>query len=266
MSDRPVIRGLDDMERTRQRRRWSKRLGRTTESVYEGPLDKARDLFESNVGNDAIDDVALDPDKYRGIVTIVTADDETSETDNAIWEIIPQDVFKDARTHPYFNPSGSILEYLVAADEAIKRGEQYDYASVPNWSTQVQRYLGLRQAGVQGYLAVAPILRKTIVVSQRSLETVDYTNVMRVVELETEINPPAEILGSLSQITKIANYAGGYDPANPPLEATDWEWLKKFPGLRSLEGGKRFEVEYSWLGAEEWNLVFYGGGWDPQPA
>jgi hypothetical protein len=259
---------------------WSKLTGETRRETWSGPNDKADTFYNDRVGSEDIDDLDLKHVPGVGTVSFTVTDDQegqsggTNEEDNAIWEILPQDVFKDLRAHPYFNPSDSIVSEIVTADNAIKKGTAFSTSGM-TWATQVGKYYALRMRGVQGYLENNIVINKTITTSSRSIIEAVYDDVGRAVKLP-RINPPEQLLGNLAAIIKIpdnSNYLPVVDnnantpywvtDASIPYTATAWEWLAKRPTIRSLADGKRFEIQYSWWGAERWSMVLYGGTWDP---
>jgi hypothetical protein len=262
MTDAPVILGLNDMTQTAEREGWSKTGGRTITEIWEGPLPQAQILARNERQAGDYDEISLSntPGTNHATVelTLQLVDDTTEET----WEVDTQEFFENIRSHPYFIPSGSIHEEVLAVDKIIDNGEYFD-ASDYTWENQLNRYYGLRMAGVEGYFSGYIVIRRRQRVSNQADVVLDYTTQNRVVTLD-QISPPEKILGALNKMPVLTGYDGG-DIASPQIVDQDYEWLKKPPKATIDEGGRRYEIIQEWWGAEAWSRVFYGGSWDPSP-
>lgn len=263
----PVIKGTDGMTLVARPKSYSKSSGETQSEEWRGPLAKAVLFYGESIVDPDIDSVDIRPDVGKAVATVtltrVDPDGITNEDDNALWEVDSNEVFRDLRTHPYFTKNGTIVQDLDLVDEKLKRGDPYvvgDYTT-PNIA---KRYFGLRSFGVEGYYVAVLVLRKTITVSARSDIEAAYTGVNAIQAL-TVIDPPSKLVGPLSQLPLITGYANTDAPTAPTVATGDWEWLKKMPRVRSIAGGKRFEIVYEWWGADQWASVMYLGTFDPSP-
>jgi len=271
MSEEAIVKGLDDMTRVSTDRQHTKRSGETLVETWEGPIDKALSAYIDGSNNNQYDDVSFAVRNGKGVVTYTVVDEGNQvgfvdQNANAVWEVLPLELTKDLRSHPYFTEvSGAIETDIVICEDAISRGEQYD-SSASSFSTEMGNYYGLRLAGVSQYIESAIILRKTIETSRRTLINVAWEKVNQVVNLNTDINPPSAVLGTLDDLQRLVRGSGGYTLpySDSDFETAKWEWLKKAPNVRSLAGGRRFEISYEWWGAEQWSKLLYKGGtWQP---
>ena len=261
-----TILGLNDMTIVARPKTFSRQAGETQSTIYEGPRVKAEALFTDFKDDSEIDSVTIDPSGDVARLTVVVADpDGSSGTGDVgvVWEIVSTELSRDMRTHPYFiTASGSIFEDMLLADKKLARGESYnagDYG-VP---TVMKRYWALRISGVETYFQSVLVLRKTTTVSLRSDVEAAYEGINRVVALAT-VDPPRALLGPLTLLPVITDY-NDYDiPTAPNIVNGDWEWLKKTPRVRSIQGARRVEIGEEYWGADAWPSVFYGGTYDPQ--
>lgn len=261
MSDAPVVKGLNEMTLVRRGKRWSADNGEQYVEEWAGPSAQAETFYTNYVNDPDLDDVDFPgPDRGRGVVRLVYKAIETGaagpqdEDNNAVWEVYGNTFVKDLRTAPYFNPSGSIYQYIIEADAALERGEKYEYADVPTWSANIQRYLGLKLAGVEGYNFSGAVIRKSIKVSTRGTIVASWKDVNFVVDLATDINPPAAVIGVLSELERpVAGQMG-----DGTRESASWEWLKQCPVIRTAGSPRLFEIQYEWWGADQWSKVLYG--------
>ena len=165
-----TIKGVNDMTLVGKPRTHSKAFGETERWEYRGPTAKALAFYNNAKVDDSIDDVEYAPNGAIASVILTYVDQQLdiSESDNAIWEVDANEIFKDLRTHPYFTTvSGLFAEDVAAADKAINDGVYYD-ASTANFPNPAGRYYELRIAGVEGYFLAVPVLRKSVTVSARS--------------------------------------------------------------------------------------------------
>jgi len=264
MSDAPVIKGSEDMTLVRSGNRWNKEDGQQIVQYWEGPRTVAKDFWAAYVNEETVDEAQHDERGGKGYVTLVynaVEDDEGGPMgeDNSVWEVLPNEMVKDIRTHPYFNPSASVYQYITEADQSLARGEQYDYDGMPSFNEMMQRYLGLRLAGVEGYVFSGVILKKSTKTSNIGTLTASWKNVNFVVNLNVDIDPPIEVIGSINELERCAEGEMG----DGLREDAEWEWLKKAPVVRTAGSPRLFQIDEQWWGADKWSKVFYGGSFDP---
>lgn len=207
--------------------------------------------------------------RINGVPAIVEAwtewedapvDPVVAAEDNAVWEMIGQDLDKPIETHGYWNRSGVTVSSLEAANDAIRRGT----AGAIDWDTlypalEVQAFVNHKLRGIDTYDTFAYICRKTI---QFSKDTA--------IELEFEgvTNIPGKVLTWAQLVAIIPASAKFKQPkvhVYDPVAAT-WtdkplnEWLIKAPTLRWEKSTKLWELTREYWGAEKWSSVLYDGG------
>lgn len=262
-----ILGTTDQMAMQRAGLRWTAALGEVAFEEWKGPYAVALAFYRARaLSGGTWDQVTLDRQGPVGVVVMEQVQESSGSQhsdDDAVWEVSPIEISKDLREHPYFTHiSGAIWNDLAKADARIKHGEPYnadDYV----WEDAVKRYYALRCAGTDTYVQSGLSLKKTIVVSSRSTITAAYENVNRQVALST-IKPPKALLGNLTLLPVITDYASLDAPQTPTIVNGDWEWLKKMPTVRSVSGSMRWEIQYEWWGADKWSAVTYQGTWDPE--
>ncbi len=256
----PTVRGLDQMTLVSTRKGWSKSGGETIIERWEGPLAKANVLYASLKLDTSVTDLSLDPDKPKAVleVTKPDPDQQTTEADNAKWQLRKIRIVKDLRTHPYFTQSMVLATDIARCDKCIENGTSYNFAGA-GIENVMRRYYAMRQAGVDSYTMWGRSLSKTVLVSSESAIVLSYATDNQVVTLAS-INPPSKLLGSLSKLP-IVSYNGADPVANRTLTLGGWEWLCE--GSECIGSGSKFELTTSWLGADKWSKVLYLGSWDP---
>jgi len=265
-----TVKGANEMTLQGTGRGWSRTGGETEIQHWRGPQAAAIALFEGYLDSDEVDNVTLSPTGVVRDVIVEIYDSQTttggnSPDDNADWELLPLDSMKDLKAHPYFNPSGSIVGELIQADFIMENGEEPDWSEFL-WDTYIQRYIGLKNAGVDQFPDNGAVIRKTVRVSKRTSYDVAWDKCNQVVSLDY-INPPDYLINNLNQLQRLTRDSALTIPySDTDYVTSQWEWLKKVPTIRSLAGGKLYEVNYDFWGAEEWSAVLYRGTWDPLPA
>lgn len=267
MSNDAIVKGINDVTRVSEPRSYSRQSGEVVGEVWAGPRVKVKDLYDTLKDDVGVDSLDYDPEGGVARLTVFRSDPDLDQDgkaeENAIWEIAGAEIFRDLRTHPYITlRSGAILEEILIADTQIAKGEAYD-AALYSLNNVIKRYFALRLVGVQGYYQSTLVLRKTITVSARSDLQAEYDGANRVQTI-AQINPPDVLLGPLTLLPVITGYDNFNLPASPTIEDGTWEWLKKTPKVRAVEGAKQFDLVLEWWGAEAWSAIFYGGSYDPQ--
>lgn len=256
------------MTRVNSGYRWNADSGDNYFEVWQGPAVKAMAFYTAQRATGAWDNITLDEFPVRTVTLEQAVNDSDSLSGNRpVWEIDAVDLMKPLEVHPYF-VSGSpgagkgLAEWKASFDKALRQATSLP-AAAGVYAANEQRYGGLRGAGVDSYMDLYVVIRKTTIVSRsNTVKKAQWNLANKVVTLES-INPPNDIIGQLSDIERLKR-----DATNPAelgvYEKAKWEWLTKAPKIRNEAGGKKRAIVQEWWGAEEWSKVFYGGSWDPQ--
>jgi hypothetical protein len=244
----PVIRGLNQGTSVRITKRYTQKNGEVAVEQYVGPIAAITTLYEAAKDDILAGNVTWDEANYsdadgQATLTLSQAesDNPVNEEDNAIWELTYENEFIPIAQHPYFQISGGFEDQIAIMENAYKRGEDHSTAGSA-YSPYETQYWGLRSAGVEGANGSLPVIRKTVTISQRSAITVAAENIDEVVTLTDYPDKLTAIVAA-------------------------YEWLKRAPTMRSRDGGKTFEIQYTWAGEKTsrgWSKAFYKGSWDPR--
>lgn len=255
----PTVKGFDGMTLTGTRKHWSARDGETIIKSYAGPLAKAEALYQTQKTIPEVFDADLNPDAPQAIVEITMPDPDKQDTGvSAVWEVKPERIWKDIRSHSYFTQSEVLASDIARCDRCIENGTGYNFAGagIPE---VMKRYYAMRMAGIEQYPEDAIKITQTIQCWVESPIEINWAGIHQVTTIEA-INPPNKILGKLKLLPKIASWLS-VDPPTPEWTTGAWEWIKETPEAR-FEGLK-MAIIYAWIGAERWSKVLYNGSWDP---
>jgi hypothetical protein len=277
MSSAPVVKGYDGVTLVKVGRRTSRYTGESLVYRYEGPYGKALTFYEANKGNTALyDEATIERDGGKGVVelTVAAADNDSDPRDVAVWELDSLELWVPLLSAEYFYvESGSASEPFAAdvieIEDALSRNVPWTAADAQADSRAwAKRYYGLRAAGVEGFAREVPVIRKTWVASRRSqAAAIDYTTVGSVVDVFSIGVPKSQqaaILGNIEQLP-VRTYDQTGNPSAYTIGAAGWEWLRRFPRIRSIRDGRQWEVCEEWWGQWKWSTVLYGrlASWDP---
>jgi hypothetical protein len=267
MANTPVIKGSSGMTRVNSGCRWSIELGETYFEEWQGPSAAASAFYLTKKQSKEWDNITLNSFPVRSVTLEKAVDDSDNANNEPVWEIDAVELMKPLEVHPYFvcgspGVGKTLTEWKASFDKALRQATSLPAAS-GDYVTNEQRYGGLRGAGVDSYIDLYVVIRKTQIVSRaNTVVAAQWNKVNKVVPLDY-INPPADIIGQLTDIERIKR--NPVDPATlGTYEKAKWEWLTKAPRIKNEAGGKKRSIIQEWWGAEEWSTVFYGGSWDPQ--
>ena len=242
-------------------RSYRRGIGWVTIRKWAGPND------ETLIGAKEDDILLTAPESIRtqkGVVTFIEAEypnvsggqafeEDTENEQNAIWELIPQEIDKPLATHPVFQESGLSVEFIEKIEKAIKEG----VATETDWNTesgliQCNNYRNLRVRGVESYRIWSHIIRKSFSSSRESLLKAAEANTQKVVTYD-QIGLPTTVKWSQPGI-RVWDGAAVVEPVPHLLN----EWLVGPPTIRYE--GKKFTISKEWVGAEKWYAILYEGG------
>jgi hypothetical protein len=173
------------------------------------------------------------------------------DENNAVWEMIGQQLEKDIRVHGIYNISGASPAAVEKVDESIRRGKAGDV----NWDTaypgfNLNNYRSHRLNGIEAYTSFSYIVRKTISTNKKSALYANDVVPGKVVAWSA-IGVPET---SKIRQPKVAKYSGGW------TDALITEWLVMSPTIRWTSSTKRYDIVREWWGAEKWSGALYQGG------
>lgn len=204
--------------------------------------------------------------------------DNTEES----WELEIVEASRPLASHPYFANryvagGNVIMEKIIEADHALATGKPFD-SSGP-LQVFMQRYMGLRGAGVDDWNPVIIMLRKRVRYfrSQNPATwTAIFSDVNRSFRTQDLTGLPAQIKAALVGL-KTVEYAddGSVDPSG--ASNTSFFWVKKPPQMQLSGRNARgpSDVTITYLGAQYVSAVLYPPGtglgtcaafklWDPK--
>ena len=256
------ILGDDTLRELPTTRSWTPNDGISTDHHFVGPADKVQEYFNeiSALGSNAsIDEMGEEFNGKSGKLLCRVFDDSggeeggNTEALNSVWELIAQQLLKPVETLPTFDK-------IIAKDkrDILKAARNAEALTTALAAVAVNKTLyALYANSVMDYLSTDLILRKTTRLSGRSEVKVSYTKLNKVVAIGT-IDPPTALLGILTSLPRIGKDNAGNDLADGP-----WEWVKLGPQVRQITK-KKFQLVYTWHGAQRWLTDPYGGTWVPK--
>lgn len=242
--------GLDDLTLISTDKGWNRGTGETRIEVWEGPITKINERFELLKNTPDIDKIQKSTvdGKGRLNITIVNSGDEvpgSNFADNAVWELIGQDLYKGLRAHQTFSVAADqskLEDTRKFYEEGLGGVGPHDSDGAP-----FTTYLNLLRRGTEEFVRSVAILRQSLVVGSRSTEKADWENVDRAVTLS----------GTGLDGTGAQAIIGAIDTM-PEANSGKKQWLKRAPQLRT-SGDRRFTIVLEFWYAKEWSKVLYEG-------
>ena len=255
-----VIKGVNGFTLTSQRKTWKPETGWALVKEYQGPQALA-DAYAAQL----ITDGAIDLQISTGAPAVITTtfpltpsgyNEDQKALDEAVWELIGENVEKRIESHGKFNYSDSSVQTLEKIDAAIKDGTAYgqDWDTIGSSLGEFNKYMKLRLMGVDSYQSYTWRVRCTKTVSRVSLLKAVYTNVGKIVAWSA-INVP-----SAAKFTQPTIHMC------KPLNSGTWsdesvnEWLVQPPQVRWRKGIRKWEITQEWLGSVSVSGTLYDGG------
>lgn len=253
-----IVKGSSDYQLAKQRQRWTKERGWLVERRYLGPRSGADTQIATLQAAGAVD-LSVDRDGepceivalFNDVAVAGTTPDQDPDS-TAVWELIANPNPKDLRSFKVWNQSGSNAEAIEKIDQAIRDGSAYstDWGSAyPGFGYET--YKKLRLLGVDSYLRVAFVLRKTYSTTSISSVRAAQLNALKVMSY-------SQALGAASVRWEA--------PSIREWDGTAWaqisidQWLKMYPVMRYDQASKKTEITIEWLGDEKWSGTLYDGG------
>ena len=222
-------------------------VGKTTVRSWKGGRDKYDAAFTTIL--------ALSPDTMSGVkgtpaeitATFLPAD---QAMDNAVWELIPTSVDRPLGTHPSFNTSGGLQEFLEDIDVAVAKGTGHD----TDWDADsgysgLNDYRNLKAKGTDSFRMWSFIVRRTISTSLAGLEQASDQDAGLVVDWSG--------IGIPVTVKFDQPYYNKWDGDTVTPIAID-QWLTSPETVRYEK--KRYTVTKEWLGSLGWYSILYSGG------
>jgi len=253
--------GSEEMTKVSTKKKFTDENGTTMLELYEGPEEAGVALYDGFV-SDVSAGILLSCDyEFSGGVARVTAEyptdedgDYTTDEDNVVWNLVPQDVEKPLRSYDgaitdtqAFNQDGD-QKALEKVRQAWERAEDYTPAADP--ATTYQKHLF---RGTTAYIRTGVILRKTLKVATGSDVTAAWSNVDRAQLLDdTGFNESGsnnkDLIGSITEM--------------PEEDSTKKQWFKRAPQLQPI-GDNKYMLTQDWWFAREWSANLYDGNATP---
>lgn len=162
-----------------------------------------------------------------------TSDDDNEAQANPLWELEPEEIESDLKTHSAF--SGITANRFAILDAMIDAGTA---TSTSGASETENNYIKMRLKGTETFLLASYRLRRTWTVNSRSGLRASFT-------LVNHVDVP-DVAGALFNLGDIP----------------EGEWLKMAPVVVKISKQK-WEITQEWLWAEEWSALLYGGSGSP---
>lgn len=239
------------------KRTWNATDGVQTYKRFSGTADAVIAKFNelsSNI-NSGVDDLEEDINGKAGMLLARVIEDSggasggNTEELNSVWEVFAQPLLKPIESHTDFD--AITAKHKRAIEKAARDAEPIP-ATDPDggaWTpTDAEKKLYAYYANqVLDFKMFNLELHKSTILSSRTKITASYANINEVVALP-EI--PFDLIGVLTNLPKMDGSTGA------------WQWLKEAPQIRQV-GKRKFQLSYSWTGAERWADVYPGGSWTP---
>lgn len=246
-----MVVGSTDAIELAPKRKWNLTDGVQTMKQFAGTSDAIAAKFNelSATVNSGVDDLDEEINGKSGRLFARVIEDSGSssggntEALNAVWEVYGMPLLKPIESHTDFDAVTAKRKRYVeksardaeALDAGATDAEKLLYAY---YSEQI---LDFRMFNLE--------LRKTTTLSSRSAITASYANINEVVTLAS-IAPPTALIGVLTSLPKMDGTSGA------------WQWLKDCPQTRQV-AKRKFQLSYSWTGAERWANIYPGGTYAP---
>jgi len=260
-----AIIGLNGYTKTSTRKEFTQEASETTIETYEGPIAKVDELYAestASVLSGEIDKVTDVSSNGKGVLELhysggsgSTSADPTDTFANTIWELVPQDIYKNIRSY-----NGDVAGSFAFNKDADQEGLEavrlfFETAgkdgTFPVNGTQVA-YYNLLTRGTDQYVRTIAVLRSRLTVSKSSLLTADWTGVDRAWRLTGDSASGGPDL-NVGQATII-----GQIESMPEADNNLKQWLKRGPGI-TMNGNQSFTMTQEWWFAKAWSHNQYDG-------
>jgi hypothetical protein len=229
------------------RREWDKANGWQTVRAWIGPREGSLPFAQTITADGAIKVTVADDGptstitaSYPDIRDAASVNSEYGTELNVAWELDVSELEKDIVTHKAITPynDGDRVD-INEAKTAAADGKPMN----PNWSAEASELYRFLSQGTTGYLVFAPILRKTIKVTDAAGVKASLDNVGRAGAA------PADCPQIL------------WDNPTATADGDAMQWLKKGPRVLEIGRGK-YSIVQEWVGAK-WSTILYGGNDSP---
>ena len=248
--------------RTSKGRLWSIEGGESLTETWEGSRAAISAKYIALQGAAGVDHLDVKNNGGKATLTVYYADSDTAggggiatAEQNTVWELVPQDMFKDIRQYggglagtQAFNGDGAgVQEEFERLQKLWKQGKLAAEVVADPFLT----YQKLLLRNVTQYVRTAAILRSTIRIGRNSDLAAGWTGVDQAWKLDGEAGSPSPSgFGSGAIIGAIGLMA--------EADATKKQWLKRAPTARPLGRG-RFNIGQDWWYAARWSRNQYLG-------
>lgn len=249
--------GNADIVELSPKRTWNATDGVQTYRRFAGTANAVIAKFNelSAAVNSGVDDLDEDINGKAGMLLARVLEDSggasggNTEELNAVWEVYAQPLLKPIESHTDFD---SIKAKHKRAIEKAARDAEPIPATDPDgeaWTpTDAEKMLYAYYANqVLDFKMFNLELRKSTILSSRTEITASYAHINEVVDLPSI---PFALIGVLTNLPKMDGSTGA------------WQWLKEAPQIRQV-AKRKFQLSYSWTGAERWAEIYPGGSWTP---
>ncbi len=247
-----VVVGSPKIIQLPDKRTWNLTDGVQTLKRFVGTSDAIAAKFNelSATADSGVDDLDEDISGKSGRLMARVIEDSGGEDGgnteelNAVWELYSHELLKPIESHTDFDTVTVLRKRAI--EKATRDGNPISEAST-DAEKQLYAYYSVQ---VLDFLMTELELRKSIIVSNRTTITASYANINEVVTLPSV---PLALIGVLTSLPKMDGTTGA------------WQWLKLCPQIRQVSRIK-YQLSYSWRGAERWAGIYPNGTWDPEYA
>lgn len=249
--------GSQEIVQLPDKRIWNATDGVQTLKRFAGTADAIIAKFNelSATADSGVDNLDEDISGKSGYLLARVLDDSggaaggNTEELNAVWEVYAQPLLKPIESHTDFD--AVTAKHKRAIEKAARDADPIP-ATDPDgaaWSPSdaEQKLYAYYANQVLDFKMFNLELRKSTILSSRTTITASYANVNEVVSLPSV---PLALIGALTSLPKMDGTTGA------------WQWLKEAPQIRQVEK-RKFQLSYSWTGAERWAEIYPGGSWTP---
>jgi len=220
--------------------------------MWSGDPVAVNTAFNGYVNNPFIDEVSFNLEGGTPRLELVYADssddgesEETTLALNSVWELLPQDLYRDIRAFQTFNQAAdqTKLEDTRKFFEEAHSGNGPHNADGAPYTT----YLNILRRGQSEYVRTTAILQQSIAVSKRSTIAANWLGVDEAWKIDGEAgspSPPAELIGSVAAMDE--------------ADSTKKQWLKRGPVERQINR-YQYSISQQWWYARRWSKTFYNG-------
>ena len=239
----------------------------TTIREWQGPASGVEDKIDEIKEELSPDSISVEKSP-RSVIIATFADvpldvAAMDPEDNAVWELIGQDLQKPLQVHPYYHTTDVAPSMIERADQMIRKGT----AGSIDWDTEygaafhMQHYVSLRLFGIDSYIDFSYIIRKTYTFSNEA-------------DFKAEFSMPKDIPGTVISWNDLV-VPDRVKFEQPKVHHWDknaeaWvdkllvEWLVKSPNVKQQKRPKGWQLIREYWGAEAWAKYIYdGGSWEP---